>query len=197
MFLTTISLSYFSIVSLAQQRRAVKEPFQITDSSTGKPIQEVLVMPLYSSVSGVFIAPEGPSKSSVSYYLKNPFVYRAGEKFLPKKPPVFTGLPLFPVLIGKGRETEGVLFVASGYHPYWYNDLWWYPKNSDDKRKIALTPISDDDWMKLSKNQLNFLFNDDSYTNKSCQMWNLSEPCKIEVNYAKKERETVRAFLER
>ena len=127
LLLTVVSLDCFSERARAQQKKVPKEPFQVVDASTGKTIPKILVIPRYSSAIGIFIAPEGPSRGSVRNYLDKPFVYRTGEPFIIKQPKFFTGVPLLFVLIGKARETAGILVIAPGYLPLWTDDLWWYP----------------------------------------------------------------------
>lgn len=196
MLLVVIGLSYFAIDGVAQQRRVKKDPIQITDVLTGASIEKVLVLPLYSSASGVFIAPEGPAKGSVGYYLKNPFIYRAGEPFLPNRPPIFTGLPLFMVFVGKARETRGMMFIAPGYRPYLYDDLFWYAKTSDDKRSVQMMPFSnDEEQTQLLKANLSFLFDKNIQTSENCAMWKIEDTCELEINYDKKDRKMINDFL--
>lgn len=196
--LTVVSLNCFSINGRAQQRHATKEPFQITDASTGKPISKVLVIPLYSSATGVFVAPEGPAKGTApNYYSNNPFVYITGQQFILKRPQFFTGLPLFMVFIGKARETERILVVAPGYRPLWFNDLWWYPQSPGDKRKMELTPISDGEWSRLLAKELSPLVKDSSLIKDNCQFWRLPEQCALKIDYNKKERKLIHSFLQK
>ena len=197
LLLTVMSQDWFSERARAQHTKVPKEPFQIVDASTGKTIPEILVIPLYSSYKGIFIAPEGPSKAIVRSYLDNPFVYRTGEPFRVKQPRVFTGLPLLFVFIGAGKDLEGILVIAPGYRPLWTNDLWWYPGNPTDERKLSLTSVSDNEWSQLLEKELSPFLKGASRINDNCDMWTLPERCKLKVQYNKKERELVRSFLQR
>lgn len=195
--LTIVILNFLNISGEAQQRRATKEPFQIIDASTGKTISEVLIIPIYSSASGIFVAPEGPSKiNSINHFSNNPFVYRSGEPFRPKRPQFFSGLPLFPVFIGKSREIEGIVVIAPRYRPLWFEDLWWYPKFAGDKRLMQLTQISDDEWSLLLKKELSPLVSGAPRTNENCQIWHITGKCALDFDYNKKERDLVRSFIQ-
>jgi hypothetical protein len=194
--LALVSLACFPEHARAQHTKVPKEPFQVIDASTGKTIPEILVIPLYSSYKGVFVPPEGPSKTTVRIYLDNPFVYRTGEPFVVKQPRVFTGLPLIFVFIGKGTDLNGILVIASGYRPVWTDDLWWYPGNPDYERKLWLYPISDSEWSQLSEKELSPFLKGASRIHDNCQMWDLPEHCNLKIQFDKKERELVRSFLQ-
>lgn len=181
----------------AQHAKVPKEPFKVVDAVTGKTIPEILVLPLYSSYKGVFIPPEGPSKATERLYLDHPFVYRTGQPFVVKKPLAFIGLPLLLVFIGKGRDLDGVLVLAPGYRPLWTDDLWWYPDNPNDERKLRLTPISDEEWSQVLEKELSPFLEGASRIKENCQLWELDPKCTVNVEYNKKERELVRSFLQR
>jgi hypothetical protein len=191
-----VSLNCLSIRARAQHTKVPKEPFKVVDAFTGKTIPEILVIPRYSSGIGVFIAPEGPAKSTNCIYLDNPFVYRTGEPFVITQPSVFTGLPLLFVFIGEVRDLEGILVVTPGYRPLWTDDLWWYPGYPDYKRKLRLTPISDSQWSRLLEKELSPFVNDASRINDDCQIWNLPEHCNLTIQYDEEERKRVRSFLQ-
>lgn len=193
--LTVVSMNCFSICVEAQQnKKTYKEPLQITDASTGKRIPEVLVIPRYSSVAGILIAPEGKGKATYRDYLDKPFVYRAGEQFIIKKLPRFTGIPLFPVFIGKGRKTEGVLLIAPKYRPLWVDNSM----PTENKKGVQLAPISDDEWSSLLEKKLNPLAKDDFLIIDDYRFWGLFENSRIlHIYFNKKERELVHSFLQK
>jgi hypothetical protein len=193
LILTLVNLESFLKPARAQHIKVPKEPFQVLDASTGKTVSEVLVIPLYSSYKGVFIAPEGPSKATVHIYLDSPFVYHAGEPFVIKQPRVFTGLPLILIFIGEGNDLDGILVIAPGYRPLWTEDLWWYPGL---ERMLQLNPIPDREWSLLLERELSPFLKGASRINDNCQMWDLPERCNLKVRYSKKERELVRSFLQ-
>ena len=194
--ITGAGLDRFSERASAQHKKVPKEPFQIVDASTGKTIPEVLVIPLYSSYKGVFIAPEGPSRAIVHDYLDNPFVYRSGEPFNIKQPRVFTGLPLLFVFVGEGKDLGGILVIGKGYRPLWTDYLWCCPWDPKYKRELQLSPISESQWSKLLEKELGPLLKNDSTIRDNCEMWDLKQPCDLDIRYNKKERELVRSFLQ-
>lgn len=177
----------------AQQRKIPREPFQIVDASTGNPIPKFLVIPRYSTFQGIStMLGEGPGSGTYSNYLDKPFVYRAGESFIIKRPKS-TGVNTGFLFVGKGRTLNGILIIAPKYRPLWISDLW----STGDKRKLQLTAISDDEWSSLLEKKLYpltknaFLICEDDY-----RFWDLPEKqCKLEIYYSEKEREIVRSFL--
>jgi hypothetical protein len=196
LLLMVVSLDCFPERARAQRRRVPQEPFQVVDTSTGVTIPEILVIPLYSSYKGIFIAPEGPSWGTARIYLDNPFVYRTGELFIIRRPRVFSGLPLLFVFIGEGRDLNGVLVIAPGYRPLRTDDLWWYPGYPDYERKLRLIPISDNEWSQLLEKELSPFVNGASHINDHCPFWDLPTPCSLEIHFNRRERELVRSFLQ-
>ena len=195
--LSFIAFSFSSGV-LAQQRKIPKNPFRFSDAVTEKPIPEVLVLPRYFSAKGIFIAPEGPAKGTYRNYLDQPFVYRTGAPFI-LKTPKFSGLPLFPVLVGKGGSIEGILIVAPKYRPIWFDNLWqtrdiW---NTRDIRDLQLTPIPDNEWSLLLEKKLNPLTEASVLSVDDFQFWGLYEAERsLYIRYDKDERELVKNFFQ-
>jgi len=184
---------------VAQQRKIPRNQFKFSDAVTGKPIPEVLVIPRYYSAKGIFIAPEGPAKGTYRYYLDKPFVYRTGSPFI-LKTPKFSGLPLFPVLIGKGRTIEGILIVAPKYRPMWFEQLWqtrdiW---NTRDIRDLQLTPIPDNEWSLLLEQKLNPLIKETVLPlEEDFRFWGLYwAERSLYIYYNKDERELIKSFLQ-
>ena len=191
-------LDCFQQSAYAQKKKVPKDPpFQVVDTSTGKTIPEILILPLYSHYAGVFIAPEGPAYAKSHFYLDHPFIYRAGEPFKIKQPRVFTGLPLLMVFIGEGRDLEGIVALAPGYRPLWTADLWWYQWVPPYERKIKLTPVkNDDEWSQILETDLKPFLNGASQVSDGCELWNLKGKCNLKVKYDKKERRLVSSFLQ-
>lgn len=196
--LAVVTLNGFSNRAIAQQRKIPKEPFQVVDASTGKPITEILVIPRYSTFQGVStMLGEGPGSGKYRNYLDKPFLYSTGEPFilkLPKSTGVNTGL----LFVGKGRSLDGVLIVARKYGPVWFDNLWqtrdlW---NTRDIRDLQLTPLSDNEWSTLLEKELSPFAKGASRINDSCRLWDLPEKCSLEIYYNKKERGLVRSFLQ-
>lgn len=182
----------FSDCANAQQKKIPKEPFQIVDASTGKPINQVLVIPVYYSFQGTStLLGEGPGSGTYRYYLDKPFVYRTGEPFILKLPKS-SGLNLGLLFIGKGRTLNGIVVVAPKYSPQIVSDLW----STGEGRKLQLKQVSDSDWSTLLERKLNPLVKDSSFPNGDCRFWDLPEKCSLEINYDEKEREVARSFLQ-
>ncbi len=191
--LIAVNLFCFSPYVDAQQRKIPKDPFQITDSSTGTLISEVLVIPRYSSCSGIAIAPEGPGKGTCRDYLDKPFLYTPGESFK-LKTPKFTGLPLFPIFIGKGRTIHGILIVAMKYRPIFISNLWIY---NEDERNLKLTSVSDDEWSLIMKEKLEPIVNEPQFNCTDYRFWDIpKDECSFYVYYNEKEQELVKSFLQ-
>jgi hypothetical protein len=174
--LSVIALLFSSGVR-AQQRKIPRTPFKFTDAVTGKTIPEVLVIPRYHSAKGIFIAPEGPARATYRNYLDKPFVYRTGEPFT-LNAPKFSGLPLPPVFIGKGRSIEGILIVAPRYRPVWFDNLWqardiWNTRNIRD---LQLTPIPDKEWSLLLEKKFRPLTKESVLSVDDSQFWGLYQP---------------------
>ena len=192
LIVTTVVPGAFTESATAQHIKVPEDPVHFVDAVTGETISEVLVMPLYSSSKGMFIAPEGPSKAVVRNYLDNPFVYRAGAPFKIKKPRVFVGLPLLMVFIGQVKDLEGILVVARDYFPLWTGDLWWPP---GQQRKMKLSPIPHERWLELMKSDLDPVLKKSSRLRENCEIWQIGERCDLKIRYDKKERDLVRSFL--
>ena len=197
MLFVLAGLTLYSSSVHAQHNKVPKEPFQVVDASTGETISEILAIPLYYYYAGIFIAPEGPSWARSHAYLDHPFIYRSGEPFRIKQPRVFTGLPLVQVFIGQGRDLEGMLVVAPGYRPLWTNDLWCCPYDKNYERKLTLTPLSNEEWLRILQTDLRPFLNGAERIRDNCQLWNLDEKCNLKLKYDKKERNLMQSFLQR
>lgn len=195
-FSAVLTLQGLVAVTDAQHKKIPKEPVQIVDASNGKVISEALIIPKYYSANGIYIASPEPSGMvpRVRQYLKYPFVYKTGEQFLVKKPMFFKGLPLLLVFVGQFKDIEGIMVLAKGYRPLWTDDLWGSSLDNQP-RKLTLTPISDEEWAKLLKNELNPLVKGDEKITSGCKIWDYEADCELNVDFKKKERELIRSFL--
>lgn len=195
-FSLLLILQCFVVITDAQHKRIPKEPFQIVDASSGKIVPEVLIIPMYYSASGVYTASPKTTGAMpvVKQYLKHPFLYKTSEQFLVKKPMFFKGLPLLFVFIGQFKDIQGVLVIAKGYRPLWTDDLWT-ETSYNRERKMKLTPISNEEWSSLLKNELNPLVKGDSQITSGCKMWDFPAECALKIDFKKKEKEMVSSFL--
>lgn len=187
-----MSLSGLTNFVKAQQSKIPKEPLQVIDASTGKPIPELLLIPRYSLFKGTStLLGEGPGRGTDRNYLAKPFAYHTGTPFILKLPKS-TGFGLPGLLfMGKGRSLDEVLVVAPGYRPLWFSSLW----SVGSERKLQLTPISDNEWSQLLEKMLSPLEKDVALISDNCSFWDIPAPCSLKIHYNKKERELVRSFL--
>lgn len=195
-FLCAVSFLLLNLNIAAQSKKIPQSPFQITDASTGKPIPEVLVLPRYSSLGGITtMSGEGPEKIvNERDYLDKPFVYRIGEPFVLKRPKSAGINLIFVALVPKGRSLDGVVIVASKYRPLW---LWTSELfETNDKRKLQMTPASDEQWSLILEKKLIPLTKEETLPIEDYPFWGLFEKSRIlHIYYNKKERALVRGFL--
>ena len=191
--LIIIGVTSLGPITKAQQRKIPKDPVRFVDSSTGKLVPEVLVIPRYSSFEGTStMLGEGPQHGQYSDYLAKPFVYRANEPFKVERPKS-RGLLLGPfAFIGKGQSIEGTFIFAAGYRPQWFVGLW----STGSQRELRLTPISSKDSLQLLDRQLGPLETGASDIKDNCGFWDLPAPCKLALRFNKTGRELIRSFLQ-
>ena len=148
---------------------------------------------------GIALAPEGPGIGTHRNFLDKPFVYRTGAQFILEASTI-RGISLLPIFIGGGTDLQGIMIVAPGYRPLWFDDLWrlrdiW---NKRDIRDLRLTPIPAKEWSALWEKNLNPLTDDAVLSVDDFQFWRLyeSEPGSMDVDYDQDERQLVRGFLQ-
>jgi hypothetical protein len=182
----------------AQQERVPRDPVRIIDAATGQTISEVLILPVYKSGSGVAVyMPEYKNMEKKHRYLKNPFIYKAGEKLEVKKPPTFVGLPLLVVAIGKTWEVDGLIVIGKGYAPFFWETLWsGEDYNMNVIRTVKLTPLSETNWKTFEEKSLKPLTSGAEKANTDCKLAQLTENCPIDVNFNKKMKKIVQKFLQ-
>jgi hypothetical protein len=187
----------FAFTTAAQQERVPRNPVRVIDAATGQTIPEVLILPVYKSGSGVAVTmPEYKGVEKKHRYLKNPFVYKAGEKLEVKKPPVFVGVPLLFVAIGKTWEVDGLIVVAKGYAPFFWETLWsGEDYNINVIRTVKLKPISEVDWKTFEEENLKPLAVGTEKANIGCKLVAFPDSCPVEVNFSKRMKKTVGKFL--
>jgi hypothetical protein len=115
------------------------DPFEFVDELSGQQLDEVLLVPRYSSFSGISTGGgHGPGAGHGTVYVASPSVYRSGESFRPLQPNshgVIAGEGA--AYTGKGVSLNGVLVVCPGYEPLWLWDLW----DQGSNRRLGLTPL--------------------------------------------------------
>lgn len=118
------------------QKRISREPIAFSDANTGDAIGTVLVIPCYTSSSGVSTgAGHGPGSMSHKVFIAHPFLYHRGQNFNVRQPKTKGVITLPPVaFIGSGITLDGVVAIAPGYKPQWLGELW--PEDPKDKTWI-------------------------------------------------------------
>ncbi len=182
----------FSCVYRGRAQRLVRnEAIQFTDASTGKGIQNVLVIPYYSSFDGLAVTPEGPNRGTQHGYLAAPFIYRAGTPFSPNQPKS-TGVFWGPLYTGKEIILERVIVVAAGHRRQWFSDLW---SAASQQRRVRLNPISPQASSRELQTALVSLEKDKLSTPEERSFWELTSSTPIGVRFNPTERELVRSFI--
>ena len=125
-----------------KQRPMPSTPFSFFDAENGNPIQQVLVLPKYSTSRILSTgAGDGPGGESYQCYWAHSFVYERGKPFAPQKGRSF-GIVwgLAWAYTGTNTTLDGVTFIARGYRPFYFSSL-----SGEDVRlrSIALGRISE------------------------------------------------------
>lgn len=170
------ALSCFPYRGLAK-REVPTSPIAFRDVRTEMVVPSVLVIPRYSSFSGVStLAGEGPGSGSYRFWIGDLFVYEAGAPFAPSQPKS-TGIVWgwFWAYTGKGVSLNGVLVVAPGYEPKWVWDLW--SRSAADH--FLLIPISPGE-ARSSLLNLARLLEKDELLGEDKDLWSLGQPHALE-----------------
>lgn len=173
------------------QRRISVEPLRVVDASLETQIQEVLVIPHYSSFDGVAVTPEGPAQAIRHDYLAKPFIYLPGRPFKPRQPNsagVFWG----PIFTGKVISLEGVTILAAGYQRNVVNDFWQVYSFG---RQLGLTRISPQASSRELQTALDNLQKSKLETADEAGFWGLADSHRLEIRFTPEERELVVNFL--
>jgi hypothetical protein len=119
------------------QAKLSDEPVYFVDSDNGKGIESVLVIPLYSSFSGISTgAGDGPSKGTSGLLLSNPFIYSNSLPFIIEQPlSSAIAIPPFVAVVEKGVSVKGITAIAKGYQPEFFSIHRLYERTSAYKLK--------------------------------------------------------------
>lgn len=117
------------------------DPISFVDAETGAVLSEVLVIPKYSSSSGVSTgAGHGPGAMKTSRFFANPMLYRHGSPF-DVEPPESKGIVVGPALFaGQSMRLNGVVIIANGYRSTW---LWRTPTDSVEMQPLDRSQAAD------------------------------------------------------
>jgi hypothetical protein len=92
------------------------EPVRFVDAVSGKPVDRVLVIPVYETGFGAWAMPEGdPGATLESATIANAFIYPSGEAFQIKQPLSWGIVWLFLGLTGSATSLDRVYVCAPGY----------------------------------------------------------------------------------
>lgn len=173
-------------------------PLPVTDATTGRLIQESLIIPEYDLSTGVgTLGGHGPSLGSSERFLAYPFVYRAGDGFHPvEKGGGGLEVPPGIAAAGRGWGIRGIFIFAHGYKPTRTFDLWSRILAPD---RLKLTPLGSEEasatWERmrkmLAKQELSA--NDLDFMCYGCSSGAGSVPLRFTAN----ERRTVERFFAR
>jgi hypothetical protein len=119
-----------------------EQPFAFVDAKSGARLERVLIVPKYSSTTGVSSgAGHGPGYSTQSSFLASPFIYHSGRPFAPTQPDssgLLLGRP-GDFFVGRGVSIQGVTVVAHVHRSVWVWQLW----DRSPSTEVPLVPLSD------------------------------------------------------
>jgi hypothetical protein len=168
------------------------EPLAIVDIKSRASIERVLVLPRYSSSSGIStLAGHGPGAMGDKFYVAHSFVYQQGFPFAPSQPSS-TGIVWgwFWGFTGTGKSIDGVLLVARGYKSLWFYDLW----SRSLETKIEMTPLSRQEAL-IELQDIQRLLGSAIINGESTLRWSLGSTYPLYVRIDAHERTAVDAFL--
>jgi hypothetical protein len=121
------------------QKPVDPKPPRFVDAKTGAQVDPVLVIPKYSTATGVSTgAGHGPGLMVDDRFLASPFIYRTGNPFELKMPDS-RGFSLGPVLfVGRGVVLNGVIVISQSHKAMWWWDLW-----DRNLQPLELEPITE------------------------------------------------------
>jgi hypothetical protein len=119
-----------------------EQPFAFVDAKSGASLERVLIVPKYSSSTGVSSgAGHGPGYTTQSSFLAFPFIYQTGRPFAPTQPDssrLLLGRP-GDFSVGHGVTIQGVIVIAPVHRSVWVWQLW----DRSPSAEVPLEPLSD------------------------------------------------------
>ncbi len=183
--------------SVGQAHRPVdSQPIIFVDAKSGATISRVLVVPQYSSATGVSSGGgHGPGYMVDKSFMSFPMIYLSGETFRPVQPDS-TGLLLGPVVfVGQGVSLNGITVLASRYKPRYLWDLWDRPRGF----KVALEPLAPDEAPNQERRLQGLLEQDRirsaDLTDVEREALVVSADTAVSVRFTSKDRQLVREFF--
>jgi hypothetical protein len=176
------------------QQELPNAPWSFIDAPTQRVVDEVLIVPRYSSHTGVSTSGgHGPGFASERVFVASPFIYKAGERLSPSVPRsggVMSGP--FQAFAGKAITLDGVLVVAPGYKPQWIWDLW---SKADDTRRTDLQPLRPRE-AAAALRRIAELLRKPVLTGGDVRPWSLGAGGRLEVRLEPEERDRADSWLQ-
>jgi hypothetical protein len=175
------------------QKPVDPKPPKFVDAKTSAQVEPVLIIPKYSTATGVSTgAGHGPGRMVDDQFLASPFIYRAGSAFEPKMPDS-RGLSLGPVLfVGRGMALNGVIVISQNHTALWWWDLW-----ARDLQPLKLEPIVEAS--SYRQRLLSLLEREEvrgrELTDEELSTFDLITEFDLKVAFSSDDRRKVRAFL--
>ena len=167
------------------------DPITFSDRATARVVTPVLVLPRYSSHSGMSTgAGHGPGAMVDRFYVADAFIYHAGQEFRPKQPRSVGAVWLGAAFTGRGVTLDGVLVVASGYRPKWVWNLW----GRDLADQFQLDPLPTGS-AKDALDEIRMILHDRELVPRANDLWSLGPRYKLESRLTEDELRTVDEFL--
>ena len=166
-------------------------PLRVVDSRTDRPIEECLVVPRYTSSSGVASgAGHGPGKMKHEFSIARPFVYRAGEEFRPYEGEA-SGVFVLGVWSGDSVSIDGVTVIVPGYRSLWVWGLW----SRTEHTTLALEPLEPAVAVR-DLAEIRGLLASDSVEGADRMRWSLGGDDPLHVRFTDVERGAALRFLD-
>jgi hypothetical protein len=209
-------IPYYGVI----QKPIVNKRFRFLDYKTKQEIDELLVIPIYSTKYAIFEITNENNDSIDGYdFIAYPFIYKNGNPFsikLFKSKFIIWGL--FCAGSGKSTASEGVMIIARGFKPLWIRNLYLYTSekwlfegsesdSSDFTKKYFYYLTKDPGTYKLmpicSDSSLDFLSSLSKMVKRkeiicdSLKLWERENEGNIRVRFRTEELDSVELFLSR
>jgi hypothetical protein len=174
------------------------QPFAFVDARSGAPLERVLIVPKYSSSTGVSSgAGHGPGYMTQSSFLAFPFIYQTGRHFAPTQPDssgLLLGRP-GDFFVGHGVIIQGVIVIAPVHRAVWVWQLW----DRVPSAEVPLQPLSDSE-ARERNGRLRTLFEKSrirgaELTGSELEIFSTIKDFDIDVRFNAAERQTVLDLL--
>lgn len=165
---------------------------RFVDTSTKKPVTEVLVIPQYVFVKSRSTPFSRKGDNIYRDYVSAPFLYREGSVFRPVESKS-RGVVWMPGCMFTGNEKlmKGALVLAHGYRPQWFSTS----AIEETKGDLFLKPISGEESSQAMEGVMRQMEGGTLQMPEECSRFYLS-PCVLEVRFKRDELKLVRSYLQ-